>query len=46
MREVDENDVKEKLEEMGHECPYVEVSAETGENIENGAFNPMIRLIQ
>jgi hypothetical protein len=40
------NDVKEKLEEIGCECPYAEVSAETGENVEEGAFNPMISLIQ
>lgn len=45
-REIQEEDVMEKFNDMFQTYDYVEVSAETGENITEKAFMPMVQLIQ
>ena len=44
-REIQEDDVQCKFNDMFQTYGYAEVSADTGENISNGAFLPMVELI-
>ena len=45
-REILEEEVQDKFNDMFQTYGYVEVSADTGENITEGAFIPMIQSIQ